>query len=287
MSATHVSIEELLRFHDGDLAPDEITTIGAHLSACDECTAMAAEMFEAEALRTFAQVPERRTSVAWLPWAAGALAAAAMLVIVSLPRPHREPPVTPPHAIAQPAPWSGVVHAALAQRAIAPPPLYAAAHVPPDELRGSAPPPAAAKLLAPVGTVIDATRPQFRWSNPRGAAGTVTVSDGLTVVARSPQLHASEWTCDRDLGRGRVYTWQVRAGTEPLPPATFAIASADASAALAEARRVAPGDHLALGVLAARAGLREEATAELQQAADARPGDASIRALLQSVNAWR
>ena len=295
---THATVEYLLRFHDGELSPQEIADISTHIAGCADCAAMAREMFEAETLRIFdplAAAPEREPR-RWVPWTMGALAAAAIIAFVFIPRPQPLRPQQPPHSLTHGVPWSDAVRAALSHGAIEPPPLYVATQMSPEDIRGMAAPPAqASRLLAPVGTVVDTTRPQFRWTDVHGATYSVTVIDGLAVVARSVHLASSEWTCDRDLVRGRIYSWQLRihrgAAVEmvplpPRPPATFAIASADASAALAAARHSTPGDHLALGVLAARAGLREEAIAELQQAAAARPADASIQALLRSVRTW-
>jgi hypothetical protein len=172
--------------------------------------------------------------------------------------------------------------------------LYLAARMQPEQVRGTTTSTESSRLLAPSG-VIDTTRPRFRWTEVRGATYTITVIDGLTVVARSPRLTLAEWPCDRDLARGRVYSWQlhiIRGATKelvplpPRPPALFAIVASEASSMLAAARQSTPDDHLALGVLAARAGLREDAIAELTQAAAEHPNDAAILSLLQSVHEW-
>jgi len=82
----------------------------------------------------------------------------------------------------------------------------------------------------------------------------------------------NEWTCDVELPRGRAYTWQVevRRGDAtsmlpmpPAPPARFEVLSARTKEALDAVRRDWPDDHLLLGVLCARAGLREAALEEL------------------------
>lgn len=299
MTMTHIPIEQLLRFRHGESSREEIAATDAHLTACAECAGVAREMFEVETLRTFREQAEpEQTSRRWIAWTAGALAAAAMIVIVFIPWPRREtPPPAHPPVVTQAAPWSEIVKRALAHGAIDAPPLYRATQMSPDKLRGTTPPDAkTVTLLAPSGTVIDTTRPRFEWTEASDARYEVTVVDGLTVVALSPRLLTNAWTSDRDLARGRVYSWQVRVHRgasadvdphPPQPPTLFAIAEADASAALAAARRANPYDHLAIGVLAARAGLREVAIAELQLAAAARPDDAAIRSLLQSVKVWR
>lgn len=300
MMMTHIPIEQLLRFRHGELAPDEITATAAHLAGCTECAAVAREMFEGETLRTFDEMGEpERPGRAWIAWTAGtlaAVAAAAVIAILVTPRPRETLPTHPPQVISHPAPWSEIVKSALAHGAIEAPPLYRATQMPSEKLRGTTVPASdAVKLLNPIGTVVDTTRPRFEWTGEPSLTYQVTVIDGLTVVARSARTTATAWTIDRDLARGRVYSWQLRIhGGEsdsvvplpPQPPALFAIVLEDASAALAEARRAMPQDPLAIGVLAARAGLREEALAKLQQAAAAHPDDAAIRSMLQSVKEW-
>jgi hypothetical protein len=145
---------------------------------------------------------------------------------------------------------------------------------------------AAFALLGPVGTIVATDRPTFRWRPLDGATGyQVTITDpeaGYREVAASPQLRDANWTLDRPLGRGRVYTWQVTARTEG-----------------AEVRAPAPnqeakfkvlehaGSRLAMGLLYAEAGLLDEAAREFRALVAANPQSPVAKNLLRDVRAKR
>jgi hypothetical protein len=49
MTTSHLTIDDLTRWHRGDVAGDEMLAMGSHLSTCDSCAALAAERFGGEA----------------------------------------------------------------------------------------------------------------------------------------------------------------------------------------------------------------------------------------------
>ena len=69
------------------------------------------------------------------------------------------------------------------------------------------------KLTTPVGKVVIADRPQFKWGPVAGAESyLVTVyDDDFNKVASSPPLKVTSWTSSRSLRRGGIYNWQVTA----------------------------------------------------------------------------
>ena len=149
-------------------------------------------------------------------------------------------------------------------------------------------------VVSPVGEVLETDRPTFRWAELGGASAyTVTVYDaGLSTVATSPELTATEWTVSRPLKRGGVYSWDVAArkdGKEvvspspPAPPATFRILDHGMLNELDHARRAYPGSHLVLGVLYGRAGMMEDAERELKALAGENPQSGVAQKLLGSV----
>ncbi|MBI1760859.1 MAG: zf-HC2 domain-containing protein [Acidobacteria bacterium] len=124
-------------------------------------------------------------------------------------------------------------------------------------------------LLAPLGQVVQATRPRLRWQALNGATCYyVTVYDtNFQKVAASGALTGTEWVPATPLERGRSYYWQVRALRDeqeffaPAPNAPDAKFKVLERVQLAEIEQARTGQasHLALGVLYARAGLLEEA----------------------------
>lgn len=153
-------------------------------------------------------------------------------------------------------------------------------------------------LKSPVGLVVRADAPTFRWRPLEGASSyTVSVYDAdFNKVATAEALTGTEWTPGQSLARGRLYTWQVTAVkdgqdvTSPAPPAPqakFRILGQAESGRLERAERLHPDSHLTLGVLYAQSGLLDEAEREFQALVEANPDSARARELLKNVRALR
>jgi hypothetical protein len=143
-----------------------------------------------------------------------------------------------------------------------------------------------ARVLEPVGKVIESDRPTFRWSRPDVAAvAVVQVFDGAyNLVLESPEVQESSWTSPSKLKRGITYRWQLvlraPAGettvpTPPDPPAQFRVLGAKALAELNNARR--SGSELEAGLICMREGLFEEGSRRISAFAKAHPGSAVSR----------
>jgi hypothetical protein len=187
------------------------------------------------------------------------------------PLPMPPPPVPPRYANAE---WERLVRTAVDSERL---PFARGIGTAPEVLRGAGQtaPGQTAPDVVPAGVVIDETRPRFSWPARDGATYVVSIFSGDQPVARSEPLTETRWTPATPLARGRTYVWQVQAtrGLEreiipapPAPPAMFRIVSRRDHDELAEARRSHPDDFLLHAVLAARAGLREEALRELSRA---------------------
>jgi hypothetical protein len=152
-------------------------------------------------------------------------------------------------------------------------------------------------LLGPVGTVVRAERPVFRWRPLTGATSyKVTVLDAdFNSVATSAPLTTTAWQPPSGLARGSVYSWQLTAvkadgqetiaPTAPAPEARFKILESEKVRELERAERASRGSHLARGVMYARAGLLDEAERELRALVVANPKSSDARKLLRSLQA--
>jgi len=283
----HPDHADLAAYADGTAGPAEREIVASHVEDCALCRE---DLQDLQALR---RARPRRRGTWRAVFAVAAALAAVMLVLQRSddrggPAP---PPVNPPVVTTQPdaTPGSG-----LPEPPTPPPPRYANAEwerlvrdaveserLPfagglensPDILRG--PDAGTAPELAPSGIVIDDVRPRFSWPAREGATYVVAIYSGDRLVAQSEALTERRWTPATALARGRTYAWQVKAtsGGEseiipapPAPPARFHVVSRRDHDELAEARRLHPDDHLLHAVLAARAGLREEALQALSRA---------------------
>lgn len=151
-------------------------------------------------------------------------------------------------------------------------------------------------LVGPTGVVVQSVQPTLRWQPLKGASTYVVAifDDNFKQVAKSGQLSSTAWT-PRPLARGRIYTWQVTAlkdGQEivspvpPAPEARFMVLEAKQAAEIEQARKLAKGSHLTLGVVYARAGLIDEARKEFQELVKENPNSTTARKLLESVQSW-
>jgi hypothetical protein len=163
-------------------------------------------------------------------------------------------------------------------------------------LLGARAPGGAFALLSPVGVVVEAARPTFRWRPLSGAASyNVKIYDAnLQMVAQSGPLATTSWTVPKLLARGQVYGWSVTALkdgveiTSPAPPAPEAKFQALDQAKIEEleqARRDYGDRRLLLGLLYARAGLRAEAEREFRALAQANPDSPVAQKLWRSLSA--
>ena len=225
---------------------------------------------------------------------------AAAVVIASLALYKPAPPVRPgplPHppvvASTERPDWVALVRDARAVRRIDRPDSFAALQVGRDGLRSPASHQSSV-VLTPANGVIETQLPSFRWPATRNASYVVRVFENEQEVAKSGSLHEASWAPPHPLRRGATFAWEVEVRNggvttlpaPPDPPAFFTVAGEKEMAEIAEARRMRPDDHLLIGLLYARSGMRERAEEELGAWVAAHPDDGAARELLASVRAW-
>lgn len=153
-------------------------------------------------------------------------------------------------------------------------------------------------VIEPVGKMILADRPTFRWAPLEGATGYVieVYDETFRLAAASPQLTALSWTAPEPLKRGAVYSWQVKAikdgaeATSPRPPepqATFRILGQSKMNELTKAKQAYASSHLILGLLYVDAGLLDEAESEFRSLQKANPDSPLVRRLLSEIQKLR
>jgi len=287
----HPDHADITAFADGTAGPAEREIVESHLEDCRLCREDVADL--ARLRRGTARRSVWR--VAFTTAAAAAIASAVFLQRSGNQPARTVPPVAPPvasvthpatttTAITAPPPptpapqlpkyanaeWERLVHNAIESERL---PFAPGVATSPDILRGAGQ--ETASQVAPSGVVVDATQPRFSWPAREGATYIVSIFSDDEPVAKSEPLTETHWTPPTALPRGRTYVWQVEAtaaGTReiipapPAPPAMFRIVTKRDHDDLAAARRLHPDDHLLHAVLAARAGLREEAVEALSKA---------------------
>lgn len=153
------------------------------------------------------------------------------------------------------------------------------------------------KLHSPVGTLVQDTRPVFRWQAVAQADSyTVLVLDAnFNVVADSGPVTQTNWRSTTPLKRGQEYVWQVTAqvagqrltSTSASTPETHFKLLRAAQAQALQTSVQAHRSHLLRGTLYVQAGLLDEAEREYQALLHANPRSSLARRLLQQLRAVR
>lgn len=291
-SDMHLEYEDLEALAEGRGSIADLELHQQHVLDCERCAA------ELQDLRAMVAQQRRRWRFGWqLP--AAAAVAAGIAVAIFLAQPRDTTPPTPSVAAIQ----DGMLDRPEDQRAVAA--ALEAGRIEPgpgvrdwnrdrEQLLGSPAGDGAPAVIAPVGVPVESDRPVFRWTPVKGAASyRVEVYDSaFNEAATSPALKAMEWTPDRPLLRGAVYSWviaaqvggrEIRFPQPPAPEARFEVVSDAAAAELAHARQAS--SRLLLAIVAGRYGLWTEALAALDEAARLNPSNAAIARLRESVRA--
>jgi len=283
----HLRGDELVEYVDGSLAASRRKMAQAHLAECDIC---ASDVADLQQLRF---TLKRRSATRWIPYAvAAAVAAIAFSIFLfnrSQPAPavvHHHVPV-PVHASEDPvaAKWRVLADAAVQHGSLDKPAIIASLNPAREVLRG-AESKEQSSVVAPVGVVVDETRPEFRWKAGDDATAIVSVFVNADLVARSGQIRDRMWRPPDDLARGATYTWQVALtdGKRTIvpapvdPPARFAIMSEADHTELQDTLQHVH-DPLVRGVVCAHFGLQQCAVEELEKSGKA-------TALVESVRSW-
>ncbi len=309
----HPSGDELQRYRDRQLSPEDLLRVDDHIAGCERCRESIdppAVAGAAAALRAALVGEAAAASGAGLPARWMALAAALVLGLAgvwTLTRSHApdEPAVS---SVAEASPVSKPAGTLpdravrLARYALDTGALWLDPQTL-DLVRGASRSRGGGEtrpfaLVSPIAVSVASDRPVFHWSPLPGAtAYVVTVSDAAYRQAvESPPVGATEWRPPAPLARGRVYVWQVSARTAsgektapgPLDPeACFRVLEAARLVELQATERAAAGAPLVLAAAQAADGLFDEAEAELVAFSARVPDDAVVRRLLEDLRRRR
>jgi len=199
---------------------------------------------------------------------------------------------------ALPPEYQQMVKTALATQRVETPPTLTALIGKTSTLLGGSSEGLPFELLRPVATIVETSRPTFRWRPLLGATRyVVTVYDAnLSPVESSRSLVRTDWKVSHSLQPGAVYSWQVTAlkdgkeVTSPAPPVTeakFKVLEKSTARELESVERSQAASPLILGILYAQAGLLDQAEKELRSVPDANPDSSAAHNLLSSMRALR
>lgn len=308
----HPTSESMSAFVDGTLSGEELHALNDHVTQCDQCSMAADDLrgFRNDVAPTLDHrhrpaIDERPGhQPMWLRWAPAFVVA--LLVGAGWffwPRPETNTIQPPVVARVKPAPPSGLiderlpavyqrmVKRALTRQRLETSPLLAGLNRPSSALMSGSTQKESFSVVEPAGAILKSDKPAFRWSALAGGATyfVEVYDEAFEAVAKSPGISATEWTPEKPLQRGRMYSWQVRAvkdGSDllaprpPAPQAKFRILDSAIANEIDAARRAYPKSHLLLAVLSARAGLLEESKRELELLKKENPGSADVQILL-------
>jgi len=303
---SHIEDDTLRALYRNQLTGAEARAVLDHLHQCEECRRRAVIVTDSaqrmkDVLEIWKQEDDqesvpRRLPFAKIATAAAAAAAAILLAVLMVRKPVDRPTAVEAnrplqqHSTVRAAEWNDVIQNTLQAGRIDPPQEWLALQSDTERYRDMSATNHGSEsiTLDPDNAIVESTRPHFTWSAIEGATYVVTISRKLDNIVKSEPLHETSWTSTVDLTRGATYSWQVAAQrgatttilpAPPSPPSRFTILGQDATRTLDRARAQAPNDHLLLGILYARYGLKEEAIRELEAAKETK--------LLASVRDWR
>ena len=290
--SNHVPASDLDRVRRGAASAEEVAAVGAHVRECAACRALADERLaigdSAAAFQSAFSLEHEEGEVRAMPvrsivWWSAAAAAAIVAMFFLMPRREaaRPPAAAAPVVVAAPQPqprdasWDALI-AETRATGVLPFPADLRELAAPDMFRG-APNRVDDMDLWPVATAVDDERPELRWRAAAGARFTVVLTSGGKELARSEPLATPHWRVPVALPRGQMVRWQVRVErggatsiipAPPAPPALFRVIPEKQHEEIARAKAEAPEDHLLIGLLAARAGVVDEARRELGASRD-------------------
>ena len=291
----NVSYEELADFIDHNLDPVSRREVEQKLAVSPRARAELADLaqFKREAAASISKQPPQATWLRrWsLPLAASLAAGLAFLwwSVASQPRAGAlvlrdngaRIEIMPDGSLiggpSLPSELRDSLRSALSQNRLAVPAEVARLRGEKSVLAGAATKESTLRVVAPVGTAVAQSSPEFRWNRDnRATAYRITIakpSDAQPIANADLPKEQLSWRPPAPLTRGDEYIWQVQAlqngeviATAPAPPepeARFRILSDEQEQELEASKQRLGNSHLALALAYARAGLVDEADAQL------------------------
>jgi FtsZ-binding cell division protein ZapB len=151
------------------------------------------------------------------------------------------------------------------------------------------------KLITPVSSIVLSNIPAFKWEALPGATGyTVLLRDVNTgKEIESESLSDTQWTPKEPLARGHTYAWMVEAARDGRrlrspalnqPYAGFKVLEKHVFDNIQRAQASWGNSHLVMGILYAKAGLKDAARKELKELQAANPDVHIINKLIKSLD---
>jgi hypothetical protein len=279
----HITYDQLKRYADGAMPPNELDEIESHISTCSNCRAEAADLklWAAELKKRIPAKPPAK----WL-FVYGAVAAtllAASLFAWRQGQRSTNDQGTQSSAAALPAADRAILADVLRTGNL---PFHKNPSLNTlsstqlgDETKQNG-----FELISPVASAVLSLTPTLSWQSfPSAQSYQVQVFDlEYQPIQTSPVIHQTSWTVSTPLERGKLYTWQVKANLQtgtlvspqaPAPEPRFQVLNAGDAAAIEQFRKTAPNNHLLLAAKYASLGLCQETLDEVRllQASHADP----------------
>jgi hypothetical protein len=151
------------------------------------------------------------------------------------------------------------------------------------------------KLITPVGSIVLSNIPTFKWESMPGATRyTVLVRDVNTGrEIESEPLSDTQWTPKEPLARGHTYAWMVetvkdgrrlRSPALDKPYAAFKVLEKESFDRIQRSQASWGNSHLVMGILYAKAGLKDAARKELKELQAANPDVRVINKLIKNLD---
>ena len=317
--AAHLEYRELERLADGTLDGVDLEMSQSHLAECANCRAELDDLQRFRNSLTTRPAPRPSRTLQWL--VAASLAAAVLLATYWYARhqatsPTLSPPTTPSAQVVSTVllideggpiertadgslrgvdvRWLKEVDATLRDPQLSPPSSLHDLHPAAPVFRGEDPKQSSGRvrLLSPVGIMLDEQTPTLSWKANDLRCRAMVLDETFATIAQSDWTREGETKIDRELPRGKSYSWQLhcRDGErEVIAPsgseaeARFAILSSEAHEQLNAAR--GSHSHLIRATEFARAGLLREARAELEELRKLNPSSPLVQQLMKSLPA--
>jgi hypothetical protein len=291
--SVHITDDEIRRFGEGRLERLRVEEVGRHARECERCAARVWQSREIGAAVKSVAGHATRSPARTLVWLAAAAALAIVIAgVVFFATTRTEVHPLPVRSVRLPQPpshpWDAVAADALQRGRVDPPAWLHDLRRSGEALRGTPHTAGPVRLIVPLGVAVESQTPRFSWTGIAGATYEVRIARNREAIETSGRIAEPEWQNAKPLARDSTYEWQLiviangKRSVVPSvdqPPALFHVIAANDAQLLAGAR--ASGDALAAGIIAARAGVVDEAVRELSRSTDPR-----VRAIAADVSRW-
>jgi|GEM_PF-2441134 anti-sigma factor ChrR (cupin superfamily) len=317
--ADHLNSEQMVKYRDRQLAPEETVAVDRHLSGCPHCRASVATLISGQAFieaiaaarndhLSYEQMdawvenqldPEEREFVmahaALCQLCARQLRAYesyAPAMSARIPPPAREATRWTDRLLAffRTPQFAVMATAALAAVLLTPVALRQTGHASWSDFLAPARPEVLrdlpvnpdTSLLYPVSEAIEEQQPVFAWRNSGGQAAQIFLFDAAhNEIAHSAPISGAEWLAPVPLDRGAVYTWEVRTAAGARTASFRVLSQADhEKLAAARAANTPPAR---IGEMARAMGALSEAQRQFREELRRDPADSAARKQLDQV----